>query len=63
VPEGPEGQKLQIVVKDDYGENVAYSGSAHPGDRIEQTVQGTGDRVTIRIYIDDKLVSEEHKWR
>ncbi|HUV04480.1 MAG TPA: protein kinase [Armatimonadota bacterium] len=63
VPEGAEDQRVQIVVRDDYGESIAYSGVGHPGDRIQQTVQGTGDKVTIRIYIDGKLVSEEPKWR
>ena len=35
----------------------------HPGDQVEQTVQGVGDKVTIRIYIDDKLIKEDRKWR
>ncbi len=63
VPKGPEDQKVEIVVLDDYGESTAYSDIAQPGDRIEQTVRGVGDQITIRIYINNKLVKEERKWR
>ncbi|MCL6629810.1 MAG: hypothetical protein K6U00_09450, partial [Armatimonadetes bacterium] len=63
VPPGPQDQNLQIVVEGDYGEQTAYSYIVHPGDKIQQTVQGVGDKVTIRIYLDDKLIREERKWR
>lgn len=63
VPDGPEEQNVQIVVRDDAGESIVYSSPAKPGDAIEQTVSGVGDRVSILIYIDDKLVREERKWR
>ena len=63
VPRGSDGQKVEIVVKDDYGENVVYSALGNPGDSVKQTVQGIGDKVTILIYINDKLVREDKKWR
>lgn len=63
VPSGKENQDVRIVVVDDYGESIAYSDIAHPGDLIERTVEGAGNKITIRIYIDDKLVREERKWR
>lgn len=63
MPPGPEDQTVKIVVLDEYGENIAYTDVAHPGDRIVKTVQGVGNKITIRIYIDDKLVREERKWR
>lgn len=63
VPPGKKNVKVQIMVEDAYGESIAYSDIASPGDRIEQTVEGAGDKVTIRIFIDDKLVREERKWR
>jgi hypothetical protein len=63
VPEGAENQRVQIAVVDDYGENIAYSDTLHPGDKVKQTVQGVGDKITLRVYIDDKLVREEQKWR
>ena len=63
VPEGAENQRVQIAVVDDYGENIAYSDTLHPGDKVKQTVQGVGDKITLRVYIDGKLVREEPKWR
>ena len=63
VPEGAENQRVQIAVVDDYGESIAYSDTLHPGDKVKQTVQGVGDKITLRIYIDGKLVREEPKWR
>ena len=61
VPEGAENQRVQIGVDDDFGENIAYSDILHPGDKVKQTVQGVGDKIAIRIYIDGKLVREERK--
>lgn len=63
VPKGPEDQKVEIIVQDDYGETTAYSDIMHPGDPVEQKVQGVGNKVTIRIYIEDKLIKEERKWK
>ncbi len=63
VPKGREDQIVQIVVVDDYGDNIVYSDVGHPGDTVEQTIQGFGDKITIRIYIDDKLVKEHRQWR
>jgi serine/threonine-protein kinase len=63
VPEGEKDQTVQIVVQDDYGENIVFSEIAQPGARIEQTVDGVGNKIIIRIYINDKLVREERKWR
>ncbi len=61
VPAGAEDQKIEIAVQDDYGESTAYSEIMHPGDQLDQTVQGVGKKVTIRIYIDGKLVKEDKK--
>ena len=61
VPPGSQDQTVRIVVQDDYGENTAYSDIAQPGDYIEQTIKGVGNKITIRIYINDKLVREESK--
>lgn len=63
VPKGPQDQRVQVVVQDDYGENIVYSEIAHPGEPIEQRVEGVGNKITIRIYINDKLVREERKWQ
>ncbi|MCL6520576.1 MAG: protein kinase [Armatimonadetes bacterium] len=61
VPPGRDNQTVQIVVVDNLGEKVAYTGLAKPGDRIQQTVEGIGERIVIRVYIDGKLVQEETK--
>ncbi len=63
IPPGPEDQKVEIVVQDDFGETTAYSDIMHPGDSVDQKVQGVGNKVTIRIYIDDKLVKELKQWK
>jgi serine/threonine-protein kinase len=60
VPRGRDPQPVRIVVADDSGENVVYSELMHPGDKVSQTVQGTGKEITIRVYIADKLIREEH---
>ncbi len=60
VPKGRDPQPVRIIVLDDNGENVVYSELLHPGDKVNQTVQGTGKEITIRVYIADKLVREEH---
>lgn len=61
VPSGDDKQMVRITVEDDYNETTAYMESKSPGDEINQTVQGVGKNVTIRIYLDDKLVKEEKK--
>jgi len=63
VPPGADDQKVEIVVQDEYGETTAYSDIMHPGDLLDQSVQGVGDKVTIRVYIDGKLIKEERKWK
>jgi serine/threonine-protein kinase len=59
VPPGPSTQSIKITVVDDSGESEVYSEDLHPGDHVQQTVQGTGDKVRIRVYIDGNLVRDE----
>jgi eukaryotic-like serine/threonine-protein kinase len=63
IPPGAEDQKVAIIVQDDFGETNAYSDIMHPGDLVDQKVTGVGNKVTIRIYIDDKLVKELKQWK
>jgi len=58
VPDGAGRQALQIVVTDTNGRRVAYEGTHKPGERIEKTVEGTG-QVRIQVYINDKLLQEQ----
>lgn len=60
-PAGAADQLVEIRVADDTGENVVFSEVKHPGDHIKKTVQGVGAKVAIRVYIDNKLVKEDHK--
>ncbi|WP_094602717.1 Serine/threonine-protein kinase PrkC [Sporomusa silvacetica DSM 10669] len=58
VPDGAGRQALQIVVTDTNGRRVAYEGTHKPGERIEKTVEGTG-QVRVQVYINDKLLQEQ----
>lgn len=61
VPPGADPQNVEIAVVDDYGENIVYTETKSPGETVEQTVEGVGKKVKIRIYIDGKLAKEERK--
>jgi len=61
VPSGPADQTVEIRVQDANGLNIAYSDTKHPGDKIEQAIEATGQKVEISIYIDGKLVKRERK--
>ncbi|CQR74570.1 Serine/threonine-protein kinase PrkC [Sporomusa ovata DSM 2662] len=58
VPDGSGRQALQIVVTDTNGRRVAYEGTHKPGERIEKTVEGTG-QVRVQVYINEKLLQEQ----
>ncbi len=58
VPDGPARQTLQIVVTDTNGRRIAYEGTHKPGERIEKTVEGTG-QVRVQVYVNEKLLQEQ----
>ena len=58
IPDGPARQALQIVVTDTNGRRVAYEGTHKPGERIEKTVEGTG-QVRVQVYVNEKLLQEQ----
>lgn len=58
VPDGPARQALQIVVTDTNGRRVAYEGTHKPGERIEKTVEGSG-QVRVQVYVNEKLLQEQ----
>jgi serine/threonine-protein kinase len=58
VPEGPKRQAIQIVVTDSNGRRTVYDNTHKPGDRIEQTVEGTGT-MKIQVYINGALIQEQ----
>lgn len=61
VPPGADQQNVEIAVVDDYGENIVYTEIKRPAEEVEQTVEGVGSKIKIRIYIDGKLVKEENR--
>jgi hypothetical protein len=59
VGKGPLIQPVEIEVIDEEGRKTAYKGEHVPGDTVQRVVVGKGDRVTIRIYVNGRLVREE----
>lgn len=59
VPDNVESRKIRIEVEDDNGTHIAYEQVHKPGDVIDQKVEGEGEEITIRVYIDDVLAKEE----
>ncbi|VBB07936.1 serine/threonine-protein kinase active site [Lucifera butyrica] len=58
VPAGPPNQTIQIVVTDSNGRRVIYEGTHKPGEKIEKTVEGTG-QVRVQVYINGVLIQEQ----
>lgn len=59
VPPGPPEQVVSIVVSDTQGTREVYRQAHAPGDRISRSVQGVGDRIQVRVYLDGTLLKEE----
>ncbi|MGM0369879.1 MAG: Stk1 family PASTA domain-containing Ser/Thr kinase [Bacillota bacterium] len=51
-------KKVKIVLKDDNGQRIVYQDQHQPGDEIYEEIITVGAAV-IRVYFDDKLVSEK----
>lgn len=58
VPEGPAKQAVQIVVTDNGGRKVVYENIHKVGDKIEKTVDGSG-QVRVQVYINGVLLQEQ----
>ncbi|MGE5575613.1 MAG: Stk1 family PASTA domain-containing Ser/Thr kinase [Syntrophothermus sp.] len=59
VPQGPERQRVQIVVTDEYPSRMVYDAAHKPGDNILQNVEGYGDNIKVQVYIEGVLYKEE----
>jgi serine/threonine-protein kinase len=59
VPQGPSEQVVSILVIDAQGSREVYRQVHAPGDRIARPVQGVGDRIHVRVYLDGTLLKEE----
>jgi serine/threonine-protein kinase len=51
-------KRVKIVLKDDNGQRIVYQDQHQPGDKIYEEIITVGPAV-IRVYFDDKLVSEK----
>lgn len=58
VPEGSAKQAVQIIVTDSNGRKVSYENIHKVGDKIEKTVEGSG-QVRIQVYINGALLQEQ----
>lgn len=59
VPPGPADQVVSIIVIDALGSREVYRQLHNPGDRISRSVQGVGERLRVRVYLDGALLKEE----
>ncbi|HHW14201.1 MAG TPA: protein kinase [Firmicutes bacterium] len=59
VPPGPNEQTVSIVLIDAQGTREVYRQVHAPGDVVTRVVQGVGDRLRVRVYLDGTLLKEE----
>ncbi len=60
VPRHPRGSRhVQIEVQDVTGTNLVYDETYQAGDTINAPVQGFGNKITLRIFIDGSLVKQQ----
>lgn len=57
IPKEGKSRKVEIIVIDDNGKHMAYSGQAEPGTAISQEVSGIGT-VRVQILVDDSVVQD-----
>jgi len=58
VPPGPGLQEVQILVRDEDGERVAYRKAHEPGETIREIVSGVGQRITVTVYLSGEVMQE-----
>jgi hypothetical protein len=60
VPRHPrKARRVQFEVQDVTGTNLVYDETHQAGDEISAPVQGFGNKITIRIFIDGSLVKQQ----
>jgi len=60
VPWHPTGtRRVQFEVQDATGSTLMYDESHSPGDTIEEPITAFGNKVTMRIFVDGKLVKQQ----
>ena len=60
VPRRPRRTRhVQIEIQDVTGTNLVYEEDQQPGEQISAPVQGIGNKITFRIFLDTKLVRQQ----
>ncbi|MEI6512078.1 MAG: protein kinase [bacterium] len=58
LPRGTDDIPVKIDVEDDNGLRTAWDGVRTPGEQMVQQVTGIGQNITIRVYVNNRLVKE-----
>lgn len=59
IPPNASGpQDVRIEVSDESGDSVVYEGIHNPGESVSKEIAGYGEKVQIRVYINDKLARD-----
>jgi beta-lactam-binding protein with PASTA domain len=58
IPSDAAPHHIRIDVTDKSGTRTVYDELREPGERLSQDVEGTGKKITIKVYDNDVLVSE-----
>ncbi|MDQ2798093.1 MAG: hypothetical protein M3Y13_00435, partial [Armatimonadota bacterium] len=60
VPRHPAGpHQVQFWVQDATGTNLVYDQTHDAGERLDRHVQGFGNKITLRIFLDGKLMKQK----
>lgn len=60
VPRRPRRTRhVQIEVQDTTGTNLVYDENHEPGEDVSEPVQGFGNKITFRVFLDGKLVKQQ----
>jgi len=59
VPQGPDQQKIEIVVRDARGSRTVYSDLHAPGDRVVKEITWTGEEAVVQVLIDGNVRFEQ----
>lgn len=60
IPRHPAGpHQVQFWVQDATGTNLVYEQTHDAGERLDRHVQGFGNKITLRIFLDGKLMKQK----
>lgn len=60
IPRHPRRKRhVQIEIQDVTGTNLVYDENQDPGERISVPVQGFGNKITFRVFLDGNLVEQK----